>query len=112
MVDITRLKILLSIDDETEDELLLVLKEHAQWKIKAYLHLDELTPFPLSLEWVADEVTAKRYNKLSAEGLMAEGISGATYTFEDDFLKEFIPVLDNYIRQNKTVTNKGKLVMM
>lgn len=114
MADITRLKILLNIDelDTTEDELLEVLKEHSQWKIKAYLQLDELTPFPLTLEWVADELTAKRYNKLSGEGLLAEGVGGVTHTFEDDFLKEFIPVLDNYIAHFKPSTKKGRLVML
>ena len=112
MIDITRLKILLNIEDDSEDDLLVILKEHSQWKIKAYLQIDQEEEFPMILDWVADEVTAKRYNKLSAEGLLSEGISGVTHTFEEDFLKEFIPVLDNYIRHMKPTTKKGRLVML
>ncbi len=111
MMDIARLKMLLTIEDNSEDSLLMLLKEHSQWKIKAYLQLTEADVFPVVLDWVADEVTAKRYNKLSAEGLLSEGISGITHKFEDDFLKEFKDVLDNYIRFNLPNTTKGRLVM-
>lgn len=112
MLDIDRLKILLNIEDDSEDELLKILKEHSQWKIKAYIQMEHDSEFPMILDWVADEVTAKRYNKLSAEGLLAEGISGVTHTFEEDFLEEFIPVLDNYIRHMNPTTKKGRLVML
>lgn len=112
MVDISRLKVLLNIDDGEEYNLLTMLKEHSQWKIKAYLRLSEEEEFPEILDWVADEITVKRYNRLSAEGLLSEGLSGVTHNFEEDIMVEFYPVLDNYLRHNPTTYPKGRLVML
>lgn len=113
MIDLARLKILLNIDsdDTTEDELLTTLKENAQSRIKAYIQVDPSSDFPVVLDWVADELTVKRFNKLAVEGLQSEGVSGATMTFVLDDLKEFTPVLDNYVRFTGE-GGKGRLVML
>lgn len=113
LITLDRLKILLNIDDDSEDTLLTTIKEHAQSKIRAYLKVDPSSDFPVILDWVSDELTVKRYNKLSAEGLGSEGISGVVHDFEEDELKEYKPVLDNYLRFTVIDGNtKGKLVML
>jgi hypothetical protein len=112
MVELTRLKIILGFDDDTEDALLTVLKENAQTHIKAYIQVAETSDFPVILDWVADEITVKRYNRLSAEGLVTEGIVGIVHTYETDYLSEYFEVLDNYLRHTLEPTSKRRLVML
>ena len=111
-MSLTNLKLLLSIDvlDTTQDALLTVLKDYVQKRIMTYVGA---TVFPVALDWIADEVTIKRYNKLSAEGLLQEGISGIIHKFEDSLLAEFKGELDAYKAVNGGVIGvmDGRLVM-
>ncbi|MCT4596604.1 MAG: phage head-tail connector protein [Vallitalea sp.] len=59
---IDNLKTLLGIRDNTEDTVLTVLKQYVEKRINAYIGATE---FPIELDWIADEVSVKRYNKLS-----------------------------------------------
>jgi hypothetical protein len=106
MTAIENLKILLGITDDTQDALLTVLKDHVQKRICTYIGQSD---FPTELNWVADEVSVKRYNRLSSEG-----ISGITHKFEESMLTEFKAELDLYIVRNSGSTGGtgSRLVML
>jgi hypothetical protein len=105
---IDNLKTILGITDTSEDAILTVLKGYAEKRITSYVGD---TTFPSELDWIADEVSVKRYNKLSAEGLLSEGISGITHKFEENMLAEFKDELDQYIARNSSTGGSAKLVM-
>lgn len=110
-MDLENLKLILGIDDDSQDTLLTVLKEWVQKRIMSKIGA---VTFPTVLDWVADEVTIKRFNRLSAEGLLSEGISGIAHKFEDNPLAEFKEVLENYVasQNGSTPTGSSRMVMM
>jgi len=109
-MEISLLKVLLNIEgDDSQDELLTALLTRSQHRINGYTGD---TTFPEELNWVAEELTIKRYNKLSAEGLESEGISGIVHKFETDMLGEFTETLDRYIQVRDGRSGGKRLVML
>lgn len=111
MVDLLPVKIMLGIstDDETQDSLLSILKQNAQTMIKLELRA---TTFPDDLDFVADELTIKRYNKMTSEGMVNETSANRNITFQQDDLKEYRQILENWLAMNPDEGNGNKLVML
>ncbi len=108
-MDITNIKIVLGIDGTTEDDVIEVLKEMAQKVINAYLRLDV---FPTSLDYIADELTIRRYTKIGVEGVSQESImSSSTTKYIRDDLNDYLWILDRYAEGLSTSTT-NRLTMM
>ena len=65
------IKILLSLEDGSQDEILAILLTNASNMICVYLGLDDL---PSTLEFVAEDMAVMKYRKLGAEGVRQEKI--------------------------------------
>jgi hypothetical protein len=109
MDNITNIKILLGIDGTTEDSVLTILKEMSQNVIIAYLRINT---FPPSLDYVADELTIRRYTKIGVEGVSQESImSSSTTKYIRDDLQDYLWILDRYAEGDENSTT-NKLLMM
>lgn len=109
---ITNVKILLGIDnsDTSEDDVLTVIKDIVEKTLVAYLRTDS---FPVELDFVADELTVRRYTKLGAEGVEQESImSSSTTKYILDDLQDYRWIVDRYAQENTDTTNVGRLKMM
>ena len=110
-IDIMPVKVLLGIEatDETLDTLLHLLKKNAQTIIKFEIRS---TTFPTDLDFIADELTIKRYNKITSEGYTNETLSSRNVTFESDMLEEYRCYIDNWLAMNPDEGSGNKLVML
>ena len=106
-MDLINIKILLGKkDDNSEDDVLSVLLTHSIQLINLYLGV---TSLPQPLEFVAEQITIKKYNKLGSEGITTENLGGISNSYSLDDLDEYKSILDMYkdteLPQQKT-TNK------
>lgn len=106
-MDLANIKILLGKkEDDSEDDVLAILLTHSVHLINAYLGVTEL---PHTLEFIAEQITVKKYNKLGSEGIVTEKLDVISNTYSVDDLEEYKSILDMYkdtmLPQKKT-TNK------
>jgi hypothetical protein len=95
---IRRLKIKLSIMDDSEDELLQILLEDAY----NYMVIFFDGEVPMELLFIMENVAIKRYRRLGAEGIAVEKIDVLSTTYEsgDDFA-EYLPIMNKH-KENKS----------
>ena len=61
------------------------------------IRLDE-TEIPLSLEYVVDEATIRRFNRIGSEGMKSESVEGHSVTYIDgDELEPYESVIVAYL---------------
>lgn len=95
---INRIKLRLSLDDYSQDALLLELLKGAQDAIRLYTEEVEL---PSMLETTAVLLTVDCYNRLGTEGMKSENKGSLSQSFYDDMLDPYKAVLDKYVAQKK-----------
>ena len=110
-MDLINIKILLGKkDDNSEDDVLSVLLTHSIQLINLYLGV---TSLPQPLEFVAEQITIKKYNKLGSEGITTENLGGISNSYSLDDLDEYKSILDMYkdteLPQKKTTNKLEKL---
>ena len=110
MADVSNLKLMLGIEtaDTSQDNLLQLLKTNAQNFIRLYLRSVE---FASDLDFISDEMTIKRYNKISSEGYTNESISSRNVTFQMSDIEEYKMYLDNWLSMN-TLEGQGNRLRM
>lgn len=96
-----RIKLRLGITNYEQDDLLMILLNDAINYMTVYIGIDDI---PTKLEFIAEEVTVKRYRRLGSEGISNEKIDVLSTTYNTDDFSEYKSIMDIYI--NKT-TNKG-----
>ena len=72
---LNRIKVLLGISNNDNEELLNEIVELTKSKILNYINQSEL---PMELEFVLIELSIQRYNKIGSEGVSSESIDGRT----------------------------------
>lgn len=113
MVDIAELKLIqgygaLSI----RDDLLKLLKGRAMQYICIYIGKTfDVATFPKDLEFVADELAASRLSSINSEGLKAEITDISRFDYTDDIYANWVPVLDEWMRNQTGNANKTFFMM-
>ena len=93
---LNRVKVLLGISNNDNEELLREIIEITKSKILSYVNEAEL---PKELEFVLVELSIQRYNKIGSEGIASESIDGKSVSYEADF-EGYKHYLDDYISKN------------
>ena len=107
-MDLERIKIILGIDDDdTKDALLTILLENAMNALCVYLGVDTL---PSNLEYIAQELTVSRYNKIGAEGISTEKIGELSTTYSVNDLGRYKDILKMYKDNNGLSGKKVKFI--
>lgn len=85
-MDIERIKALLGIEDTLQDGVLNIIVENVSSHLKALLGKD----IPEDLNFIVEEITIRRFNRLGTEGMKSESVEGHNITFYD-LRDEFVP---------------------
>lgn len=93
-MDLNKIKTLLSLTDNSKDEILTVLISNAMSTVCTYIGVDIL---PNELEFVVEELTVVKYRRLGAEGIETEKIDVLSTKYVVDDLNPFKTILDQYI---------------
>lgn len=75
MATLENVKMLLSIDDDKQDELLKIIINNTEKRLVSLLPVD-IEEVPERLEYIIEEVSVKRFNRVGAEGMTQESIDG------------------------------------
>lgn len=81
-----RIKTLLGITDTLQDELLSILISNVSNHLIVMLGKD----IPADLEFIVEEITVRRFNRLGTEGMKTESVEGHSVTFYE-LTDEFVP---------------------
>ncbi|CAH0419275.1 phage head-tail connector protein [Periweissella ghanensis] len=100
--DLTKVKVLLSIKDSNQDDLLNLLLEDNEARLLSYINQDGNTSvkFPTELAWLLREITVRRFNRIGDEGKKSSSESDVSATWSDDDVQDFAVYLNKY-RQRK-----------
>ena len=84
MATLENVKLLLSINDNVQDELLKRIIDNTEKRLISLL--------PIGIE----EVAVKRFNRVGAEGMTQESVDGRSNTFQANDFDEYMDVIDQY----------------
>ena len=99
---LNRVKVLLGITNNDNEELLREIIEITEAKILNYINSSEL---PKQLEFVLVELSIKRFTRIGSEGFTSETVDGKTMSYEESEFEGYEKYLDDYICKNNI--NKG-----
>lgn len=99
---LNRIKVLLGITNNDNEELLREIIEITEAKILNYINSSEL---PKQLEFILVELSIKRFNRIGSEGFTSETVDGKTMSYEESEFEGYEKYLDDYICKNNI--NKG-----
>ena len=75
------------------------------------IRLDE-TKVPLSLEYVVDEATIRRFNRIGSEGMKSESVEGHSVTYDmSDVLDPYESAINDYLEGLKPDDGRKKGVV-
>lgn len=86
---ISRIKTVLGIEDTQQDDVLDILISNVSSHLEAKLGKE----IPEPLEFIVEEITIRRFNRIGTEGAKSESVEGHTITFYE-LEKEFVPYED------------------
>jgi len=92
---LTRLKLLLGVKDDGQNEMLDLLISKSIAAVLNYTNRDEL---PARLEGVVLDLAMIAYNRLGTEGEQARSEGGISHSFTDGLPKEIQMQLSGYIK--------------
>ena len=81
-----RIKTILGIEDNLQDEVLDILMSNVRSHLKGLLGKD----VPEHLEFIVEEITVRRFNRIGTEGMKTESVEGHSVSFYD-LHNEFTP---------------------
>lgn len=100
-----RIKVLLGLQDDLQNDLLSILIENVTKTLKAKLEKD----IPPELDYIIEEITIRRYNRIGSEGMRAETAEGHRIEFYD-LDDEFKPYEDVIERHAEGSSHRGKVM--
>lgn len=95
MATLENVKLLLSINDNVQDELLKRIIDNTEKRLISLLPVD-IEEVPDRLEYIVEEVAVKRFNRVGAEGMTTESVDGRSNTFQANDFDEYMDVIDQY----------------
>ncbi|ASN67645.1 putative DNA packaging protein [uncultured Caudovirales phage] len=95
MATLDNVKLLLSINDNVQDELLKRIIDNTEKRLISLLPVD-IEEVPDRLEYIVEEVAVKRFNRVGAEGMTTESVDGRSNTFQANDFDEYMDVIDQY----------------
>lgn len=91
---LNKIKLLLHISDDEQDDVLDTLIEIAGDEAKAYCNVDSID----GIENIIIQMVIYKYNRLGTEGVISESYSGASYTYNDNYPAVIINALNKHRR--------------
>ena len=100
MATLENVKMLLSIDDDKQDELLKIIINNTEKRLISLL--------PLETEEIPERlVSVKRFNRVGAEGMTQESIDGRSNTFQSNDFDEYMDVIDALFPKETSKRGRG-----
>ena len=106
MATLENVKLLLSINDNVQDELLKRIIDNTEKRLISLLPVD-IEEVPDRLEYIVEEVAVKRFNRVGAEGMTQESVDGRSNTFQSNDFDEYMDVIDALYPKESSKRGRG-----
>lgn len=100
-----KVKTLIGIDDNTQDELLTLIIEMVSGRLCVLLGTEDV---PATMEYIVIEVAVNRFNRIGSEGLTSHTVEGENLEFNASDFASYQAEISAYAENNKEVV-KGKV---
>lgn len=90
---LSKVKVLLGISDDLQDDLLVTIQELTLAHFMAYTGFSSV---PTELEFILVEIMVKRFNRIGAEGFSSKSVEGASVSFSSRDFSDYDVFLNQY----------------
>lgn len=104
------IKTVLGLEDGLQDNVLKILITNVTSHLKGLLKKE----VPKELNYIIEEITIRRYNRIGTEGMKSELVEGHRVDFYD-LKDEFVPyfdVIDDYREDDDTSSKRGRVMFI
>ena len=112
-MELNDLKTMLQIKDNKRDDILILIVKNTTQALRFKLGLKALEKVPEQLDYIALEVSVKRYNRLANEGMSSYSQEGESITFSANDFDEFMNDIDAWKDENGMKDNmSGRILFL
>ena len=112
-MELSDLKTMLQIKDDKRDEILNLIVKNTTKALGFKLGLKASEKVPEQLDYIALEVSVKRYNRLANEGMSSYSQEGESITFSANDFDEFMNDIDAWKDENGMKDNmSGRILFL
>lgn len=104
-----RIKTILDIEDDKQDDVLDIIIENVTSHLKALLGKE----VPKELDFIIEEICIRRFNRIGTEGAKSESVEGHTITFYDlkDEFTPYLPIIEAN-KEDEGLSRRGKVMFI
>lgn len=106
-MELSDLKTMLQIKDDKRDDILKLIIKNTEQALSFKLGLKAGVAIPDVLDYIALEVSVKRYNRLANEGMSSYAQEGQSITFSANDFDEFANDIANWKDENGVKDNNS-----
>src|SRR5690625_422636 len=105
-----RIKTLLGIKDNLQDAVLDIIITNVSEHLKALLGKD----IPETLNFIVEEISIRRYNRIGTEGMRSESVEGHNVTFYDlkDDFEPYMDIIDAHKDDDGVQPRRGEVMFI
>ena len=112
-MELSDLKTMLQIKDDKRDDILILIVKNTTQALRFKLGLKASEKVPEQLDYIALEVSVKRYNRLANEGMSSYSQEGESITFSANDFDEFMDDIDAWKDENGMKDNmSGRILFL
>ena len=90
-------KILLDIEGSDLDAKLTIIQSSVEARLRVLL--GGVEEIPAALEYIVDEVTVIRFNRIGSEGMTSHGVEGESISYNDNDFAGYLDDIDTWLAQ-------------
>ncbi len=110
-----KIKTVLDIEDDQQDDVLDIFITNAKKHLLGLFRKvnKEITEIPEECDYIIEEITIRRFNRIGSEGFKSELVEGHRIDFYDlrDEFDPYLDIIDSY-KPDDHNTGRGKVIMI
>lgn len=106
----SNIKTLLNISDTAQDELIDLIISRTQDRLRVLLCIASDKDIPDQLEYIVEDVSVRRFNRIGSEGLASHSVEGETMSWPENDFAPYQDDIQAYLdAQEDPSTKKGRV---
>lgn len=104
-------KLLRQIKPISDVDVAEVLKDFHETASQRLCNLVDEETVPPSLEWIVNELTIARYNRIGSENMTSKSVEGYSVSFLESDFAPYMMEIDRYIEQRERERLAGRILV-
>lgn len=96
-------KTVMGLQDDLQDNVIDIIIRNIESRLTVWFKKHtNLEGIPAELQFIVEEMTINRFNRLGSEGMESESVEGHSVSFKEDDFKPYLNILEFYIPKAET----------